>query len=360
MCPSMEMGVALCFEGRLSRGLDAEGVAIHRLGAVRLRWPASVWRARRALAGALAETPYDVVICHQAWTHAIFGPVAREARTPLVWWLHTVGTGRHWLDRWAARTPPDLAVCNSRFTATVFERQHPGVPVRWVYHPVLDVARAVAPGDRRRVRAGLDTPAGDTVVIQVSRLEPLKGQDVCLDALGRLRDLPGWTCWQIGGPQRAQEARYADRLRASARRLGVEDRVRFAGERDDVPELLGAADIYCQPNTAPEGFGVTFVEALWAGLPVVTTAIGGATEIVDDTCGVLVPPRDAEALAAALRRLIEDGGLRARLGRQARLRPAELCDPATQIGRIHDLLLSVARSSAPAGSPAACGCSGLP
>jgi glycosyltransferase involved in cell wall biosynthesis len=353
LCPSMEMGVALCFEGRLSRELEAEGVAVHMLGAVRLRRPTSMWRARRVLAGVLETTPYDVVICHQAWAHAIFGRVARSAGVPLVFWEHTGGDGRHWLHRWARRTRPDLVVFNSRFTWSVLGSRFGDAPATWVYCPVLGQARAgVLPGDRDRTRHELQTSPGDTVVIQVSRLEPRKGQDVCLEALARLRDVPGWTCWQVGGVQRPEERRYLDTLRARADRLGIGERVRFLGERADVPSLLGAADLYCQPNTSPEAFGITFVEALSAGLPVVATAIGGALEIVDETCGLLVPPLDAEALAAALRPLIEDDGLRARLAHRARLRSRELSDPATQIRRIHDLLRPVARSSAPAGPPA--------
>ena len=57
-------------------------------------------------------------------------------------------------------------------------------------------------------------------------------------------------------------------------------------QRDDVPRLLAAADIFCQPNLGPEPFGIGFVEALSAGLPVITTATGGALEIVDGDCGI--------------------------------------------------------------------------
>ena len=73
-----------------------------------------------------------------------------------------------------------------------------------------------------------------------------------------------------------------------ATELGISDRVRFAGQRDDVPGLLAAADVFCQPNTGPEPFGIAYVEALWSRLPVVATQFGGAQEIVDDSCGLLV------------------------------------------------------------------------
>ena len=118
-------------------------------------------------------------------------------------------------------------------------------------------------------------------------------------------------------------------------------RVRFAGEQVDVSAFLGAADIYCQPNTSPEAFGIALVEAQSAGLPVVTSAFGGALEIVDDTCGLLVPHGNIDALAAALGRLLCEPGLRARLARGARERSAALCDPARQIRRTRDVLSSI-------------------
>ena len=86
---------------------------------------------------------------------------------------------------------------------------------------------------------------------------------------------------------------YVDALVAAARRLGIDDRVRWLGERQDVRRLLGAADVHCQANVAPEPFGIAYVEALAAGLPVVASRAGGAMEIVDESCGVLVPAGDS-------------------------------------------------------------------
>ena len=121
----------------------------------------------------------------------------------------------------------------------------------------------------------------------------------------------------------------------------MSDRVRFAGERHDVPALLTAADIYCQPNIRPEAFGISLLEAQGAGLPIVTSSFGGALEIVDEACGLLVAPHDIDGLAAALRRLISDASLRARLGQAARTRASVLCDLGRQMQRIHDVLSSV-------------------
>jgi glycosyltransferase involved in cell wall biosynthesis len=141
-------------------------------------------------------------------------------------------------------------------------------------------------------------------------------------------------CWQAGGPQRASEAVYFDRLQRQAERLGIGDRVVFMGPRGDIASVMNAADIYCQPNAAAESFGLTFIEALDAGLPVVATNIGGAAEIVDGTCGVLVPPGSPGALALALGKLLADRDARARLGAGGPRRARALCDPAARLDEL--------------------------
>lgn len=349
-CPQMEPQFALCFGGRLGEELRAEGATVHGLGEVRARSPLGVRRARRSLARLLRQEPFDLAVCHSSWSQAIFGPVVRASGVPLVLWMHGAWGGAHWLERWARRTPPDLVVCNSRFTAESAQRLYPRARAEVVYCPVPFGATAARPSteERAAVRAELGTPAAATVIVQVGRMEPLKGHAVHLEALAALRDVEGWVCWQVGGAQRPAEARYVEGLKRLAARLGIAGRVRFAGERADVAAVLGAADIYCQPNVHPEAFGLTFVEALRAGLPVVTTPIGGAREIVDDSCGLLVPPGDARALASSLRSLIDGPGLRARLGANGPRRARKLCDPATQLQRLHGLLGALAGRKAAA------------
>src|SRR6266536_6136797 len=99
--PAMHMSVALSFDGTIGEELRAEGVDTPLLGEVRLRRLDSVWRARRALAALLARERFDVAVCHQAWPHAIFGPVIKSAQVPLVVWVHMIQSGRHWLERLA-------------------------------------------------------------------------------------------------------------------------------------------------------------------------------------------------------------------------------------------------------------------
>jgi glycosyltransferase involved in cell wall biosynthesis len=340
-CPALDQQFAVCFEGRLKRELLADGANVHELGAVRVRQPWSIWKARQRLLNLIEKNEIDVVICHMAWTQAIFGSVARAARVPVAMWQHMASNGRHWLELLARWSGPDLALCNSEYSAREFRRSFSSVPIQVVYYPVAAPTRSYSRVDRDAARSEFTTPKEAVVVVHSSRMQEWKGHRLLMQAASRIKSNSHWILWFAGGAQRELEQSYLASLRATAAELGIEDRVRFLGQRDDVDRLLAASDIHCQPNISPEPFGIAFIEALYAGIPVVTTQIGGATEIVNDSCGVMVPPDDPNALAAALERLIDDGGRRRQLGSAGPARARDLCDPIAQIEKVHKLLAGI-------------------
>ena len=254
----------------------------------------------------------------------------RHTGCPLVFWAHDVMSGRHWTERLARRATPDLAICNSHFTRRSLDMLYPRVPSVVVYAPV-ELPRAADDVVRLQIRASVETPPDSVVIVQACRSEEWKGHEQLLDALVALRSVPGWIWWQIGGAQRPHERTFLARLRDKAVRAGIGGRIRWLGERSDVGPLLTAADLYCQPNLEPEPFGIAFIEALGAGLPVVTTRQGAAEEILDATCGVLVPPRQPAVLADDTARVVTDVPRRHQLAAQARARAQNLCEPARQM-----------------------------
>lgn len=340
LCPEMEPHFSLCFHGRFQEELTNAGVPIYNVGYVRMRYPWTVCRARNNLANVLRDGRFDVAICHSAWSQVLFGPTVRKSNIPLVFWAHNPPDGRHWLELLAKRVLPDLVICNSQFCANSINNLYSHLRYEVLYYPVIlqlfDKSEA-----RIDIRRDLQINRETVVIIQTSRMEEWKGQRLHLEALGVLRDVPGWICWQVGGAQRPQEKRYFQSLQQQASDLGIANRVRFWGQRGDVPQLLIVADIHCQPNVGPEPFGITFIEALYAGLPVVTMAMGGALEIVNDACGILVPPNDKNALAAALKNLVADRELRLRLGSNGPARARQLCDPQTQINKLYSVLQQI-------------------
>lgn len=334
----VDQSFALCFDERLASELRALGRPVHLLGPVTMRRPGTAHSARQALDALLRRQAFDRVICHAPWSHALFAAIARRHHVPLVFWAHDRMLGRHWTERLAQRTRPDLVICNSQFTAATLPALFPGIRST-VIHPPVTLSPPAR--ERRHVRMSLETPESTVVIVQASRCEEWKGHRLLLEALARLADVPGWAWWVAGGPQRDEERAFLAALRDEAAGSRINDRIRWLGQRADVPTLLAAADLHCQANLDPEPFGIAFVEALAAGLPVVSIDHGGVTEIVDSSCGVLVPPRDPRALADTLRTLVEDGEARHRLSSSAHERARQLCDPLTQIGRLSEALSSL-------------------
>ncbi len=339
-CPGLEPEFALCFEGRLASELRACGATVHILGAVRASRPASIMRARRALRALLKERKPDFVMCHSAWSYSVFAVSARRMHLPVGFWLHDAVKGRHWTERWAKLRTPDIVIYNSKYTGETVSAVFPGARSALVHCPVAPPVRRK--GDREAVREELGVAPETVVIVQVGRLERWKGHPLLLHALGFLGDVPGWTCWIVGGAQRSAERAYESQLRTLVVSRGVRTRVRFLGERSDVPRVLAAADIFCQPNAQAEPFGVAIIEALYSELPVVATDMGGPSEILGgQSCGVLVPPRRPDELAKALRALIEHPSGRHAMGALGPRRARELSDPGAQLQRLLYVLTDV-------------------
>jgi glycosyltransferase involved in cell wall biosynthesis len=329
--PELESQFALCFEGRLSQELTAVGATVHQLGGVKLSNPWQAVSARARLKRLLRQERFDAVICHACWPQAIFGGTVQQMGIPLIFWCHDVPTGKNPIERLAKFTTPDLVIANSRYTQQHLPCLYPHVPARVIYCPVTPIECANPQQVRQRVRHQVGTAADTTVIVQVSRLEAWKGHSLAIAALAEIDDLPNWEYWIVGGLQRDREREYVDRLQHQVRELGLEQRVRFLGERQDVPDLLVAADIFCQPNLSAEPFGIAFIEALYAGLPVVTVAIGGGGEIVTPTCGYAVEPGNIGEIASALRELVQQPAKRQQFKISAIARATELCEPKQQI-----------------------------
>lgn len=340
--PGITSEFAFCFDAKAADAVRAGGAEVHILPEVRFRYPWTVVQARRAARRLCRARRPDVVVCHSFWPYAVFAPAVRRVGLPLVFWTHDTPRGIHWLERLAGRNPPDLAIANSRFTMeklpTIFPDSVPREVIRYPVEP----PSPVAPTTRAEVRRELQTAEDSVVIVQSCRMDAWKGHPQLIAALGRIRDRDDWTVWFAGGAQRPAERAYVAELRAQAQAAGVIDRIRWLGQRSDVARLLAAADVHCQANRDPEPFGIAFVEALDAALPVVTMRMGGAAEIVDESCGILVDPGDVPALADALAALIGDPARRARLGAAGPARARALCDPAGTLAALHDVLRPLA------------------
>ncbi|MBI2188559.1 MAG: glycosyltransferase [Acidobacteria bacterium] len=182
----------------------------------------------------------------------------------------------------------------------------------------VDLTRFAAPPEPVRLRRELGLPGGTPVVVIVSRLTRLKGLEQLLEAAALVRVQHPEARFLIVGETAPSETAYLDVLTRLATAHRVADRVVFAGLRSDVPAVLAAADVSVMPSLN-EALSNVLLESMAAGAPTVATHVGGTPEaIVDGETGLLVPPADVPALAAAIARLLADRSLAARLGEAGR------------------------------------------
>ncbi|WP_054813062.1 glycosyltransferase family 4 protein [Nocardia arizonensis] len=297
-------------------------------------------RLGRGLGAAVRAAEADVVVA-QSTKALLMGVIAaRRARVPLVWQVHDriaadyfggpLAFGLRVLGWLAARG----IVTNSRSTLrTLFTAGRRTA----VAYPGLE---PLAPVERAAQRAP------DAVrIVMVGRLTPWKGQDVLLRALALVRHRP--TGVRLVGGTFFDEQDYRADLERLAAEIGVP--VEFTGHVDDPGAYFADADIAVHASVTAEPFGQVVVEAMRAGCAVVAADAGGPTEVVRaDRDGILVPPGDPVALAAALDRLSADPALRARLGAAARERAADFGIEATA-DAVTGLLAAVLRRSSRAG-----------
>lgn len=329
------------YRGDGNRELD--GIPIHRFRYFPARWEdlthdeAVVYRLSRGLrywlavpcyllGGALAiwrlcrKTRYDVVQVHWPLPHALFGWVARAAggaRVVTTFYgveLRWVKTKLPFFRRFLGRAirSSDCVTAISEFTAQEI-RELAQVAVQ-----VIPYTTALpAPGPSRAPER-----PGPVTVLFVGTLVARKGVGTLIEAARELRGGPSLRVVIVGdGPERAA-------LERDVRSQALEGVFHFTGRvpAEDLQRAYAEATIFVLPAVVDargdtEGLGVVLLEAMSYGVPVVASDTGGIRDIViHQQTGLLVPPGDAAALAAAIRRLAEDGDLRARLGAAGRRR----------------------------------------
>jgi glycosyltransferase involved in cell wall biosynthesis len=166
---------------------------------------------------------------------------------------------------------------------------------------------------RTAVRRRLGIPDEDELILAVGRQEFQKGHLVLLRAASRLfSSRPATRILIAGRPGNASNA-----LRRELERLGLHERVSLLGHREDVPDLLAAADVFAFPSFF-EGLGGSLIEAMGMGLPIVASRIPVIQEVVEENGNaLLVPPDDPDGLAGAITRLLDDRALSARFRRHS-------------------------------------------
>jgi glycosyltransferase involved in cell wall biosynthesis len=324
--PSIRFVVVLPDEpGEAADRLMSAGVSVVRQPMVRLRkgqglafWILFPFRFTRdvvALARLARRWQADIVQGYGINLQAAFA--ARLARRPLLWSVvdsFAPRSIRAVLVR-IVRRSAKAVLLDGRAIGVAYRGIDQGLARAVVYYPPVDLTQF-------QPTTGAERSTGPVVIGTVANLGPAKGLEFFLDAASIVLA----SCdarFEVTGAEHPGHERLARRLVARAR--GVPDgRFRFLGATDDVPARLHALDIFVI-SSLHEGTTTTALEAMACGLPVVATAIGGIPEVVEDgMTGILVPPADPEALAAAILRLAADDQLRHGMGHRGRKRVESL------------------------------------
>jgi glycosyltransferase involved in cell wall biosynthesis len=300
------------------------GLARHALSAA----PAALEYGRR-LGNTLRDISPDLVHSNGIKSH-LLARLARLGTVPIVWHVHDFYGDRPFVRRllpWAQKGVAG-AIAISRAVARDVSALVPAVPTTVIHNAIDVTAFAPGPGQPALLDRLAGLPPAQAGVIRVGLVATYarwKGHDVFLQAIAQFvaaQPASQTRFYVVGGPiYHTQGSQFsAAELRAMVRSLGIEAHVGFIRFQEDPAEIYRGLDIVVHASTRPEPFGLTIVEAMACGKPVVVAQAGGATELfTHDHDAVGVPPGRPEQLAAALAGLVDNPERRRRLGENARL-----------------------------------------
>ncbi len=335
---------------------------VERLGRSPYRWPdrlgipwahpaASLWAlagAARGIGGLARRIGPHLIYCNHMLAKPVGAAVGSRLGIPVVFHSRAVHHLRaddlfySWL---GARSSVRLIICNSEAAARVYRRRS-DPKVRIVPNGIdteLFSRSAVTPALRKE----LGIPADSFVAGFVGRLHPKKGVDWLIESFASFAGKdPRRFLVVVGENDGSLHYDARERYRALAQRLGLGDRVRFTGFRDDVRPLIAGFDVLVFPSRLPESFGRVLIEAMALEVPVVTSAQGGSTEVVRrGVDGLWVAIDDRDGLARALDEMASKPEARRAMAAAGRERVLALYDRRVLARRITDLLVETAAGS---------------
>lgn len=291
----------------------------------------------------LRQKQIDILHTHRYKENILGGVAARMAGVKrVVRTVHGMPEPYYGLQQLKARlySSVDLAVCRYRVDLLVTvsddirrslgSKINPGKIV--TVHNGVDLNQLTVTTSSRDIRRRLGVDENETLIGSAGRLMPVKGYEYLLKAVQimgeKQRDV---RLLLIGdGPERKS-------LEQAVANLGLDDRVIFHGFTPDTAELIKAMDIFVL-SSLHEGISIALLEAMALGVPVVATAVGGNREVITDgETGLLVPSRDAESLATACLRLMDDAQLRKMLTERGRSLIKQEYTRDVMAGRMHTL-----------------------
>ncbi len=252
-----------------------------------------------------------------AWAHALAAPCAKVSGARAIWFQHNRPSLTSLIDWWASLNTASLIITNSRFTARLQRRLNVARRRMEVVYPPVVLPHGGY--DVTAIRAAWEFTDSDLIALVPARLQRWKGQDIAIRSLAAAtRQVPQLQLLLAGGALFGLEHDYRTELEQLAIRLGVSERLRFAGHQEDMGGLYRASDMVLHTSREPEPYGLSVAEARAHGCAIVASDAGAIREqIVHGRNGLLVKPGDPGALSQAMIRLANQPELRRKLGEAA-------------------------------------------
>jgi glycosyltransferase involved in cell wall biosynthesis len=326
---SFAISALLPAAGNVSREFEALGVpAIFQrpvAAGKNTRYVHAVWSARRLLRREKVDLVYFAD--YATWRPPLL-VAAYVAAVPVVVHLRSPISDEFASDRWLRSARAIIG--NSRATLRALRGRVPDEMLHVVSN-FVDFARFV-PGPDRRTEF---FPQRCAVVGFVGIFRPEKGIEYFLDMAKIVRATrPDVRYLAVGGESAVRDRGWFEKMRGYAAEIGVADVICFTGSRSDIPAIMRSVDVLVVPSLN-EGFGLVIVEANAVGTPVIGANAAGIPEVIEDgVTGLLVPPRDPVAMAAAVLRVLDDSAWRARVAALAPRRVRERFAPDQQVAAI--------------------------
>jgi glycosyltransferase involved in cell wall biosynthesis len=328
--------------GPFADEVSSLGIEAWALPSGRLRELKTYVRTVMRLAERIRRGNFDVVLAWSAKAQLYLGVanVLARRRLPALWWQHAIATG-HWIDRLATLVPAAAVGCSSSACAQAQLRLRPRRRT-FVVYPGVDSDGGTGPGV---TRTALGIADDAWVVGSVGRLQPWKGHDRVIAAVAHLRDrgIPA-VGLIVGGESFGLSPGYEERLRRLADELEIGRNVVFTSEVADARRYYPLMDVFVNASDE-EPFGISVVEAMIAGCPVVAFARGGPAEIVEDGVSGVLVGNDGE-LVEALATLAESKQLGQRIAAAGSSRVALLFRSTRSASNFADELIATVASAA--------------
>lgn len=287
------------------------------------------------------ENKVELVILNNDLQYHLSGVLAAKlADLPCVCRKAGVGNGKKFkrlFNPWV-----DLFIAISDATARDYlENGFPPEKLITIYEG-LDLKEYISFKNNEVVRREFGIPPSAVVVASIGRISLNKGQFDLLEAASMVVKSQPEVMFLLVGEDKESKGLLLSKLEEKAVALGLDQNVRFAGWREDIPDILSAIDIFVQNSSQPEGMSVSNLQAMATGKPRVVTNLPGLREtVIDGVTGLIIPPRDIRALSEAIIRLSNDRNLASRMGRKARLLAEEKYDIEKNVKRLEQVFLQL-------------------